>query len=79
MSGYKMLLKRFAPWDTETMKDLMKHGDCFITTENCDGKYLLSGTLSKSYLTKERVGKPSKLITFYALLAEKERNNGSIN
>ena len=39
-----------------------------------DGKYILNGTLSKSYLPKERVGKPSKWVTFYAMLAEKERN-----
>ena len=38
-----------------------------------DGKMILRGTLSKSYLPKERVGKPSKWITFYSLLAEKER------
>lgn len=38
-----------------------------------DGKYILSGTLTKSYLPKERVGKPSKWVTFYALLAQKER------
>lgn len=37
------------------------------------GKYILDGTLTKSYLPKERVGKPSKWITFYALLAQKER------
>ena len=41
--------------------------------EDPNGKYLLNGTLSKSYLPKERVGKPSKWVTFYALLAEKER------
>lgn len=41
--------------------------------ETIDGKYLLDGTLSKSYLPKERVGKPSKWVTFYALLAAKER------
>lgn len=39
-----------------------------------DGKYILNGTLSKCYLPKERVGKPSKWVTFYALLAEKERS-----
>ena len=39
-----------------------------------DGKYVLDGTLSKSYLPKERVGKPGKWVTFYALLAEKERD-----
>ena len=36
-----------------------------------NGKYILDGTLSKSYFPKERVGKPSKWVTFYALLAEK--------
>ncbi|MCL2014026.1 MAG: hypothetical protein FWG69_03450 [Oscillospiraceae bacterium] len=39
-----------------------------------DGKYILNGTLTKSYLPKERVGKPSKWVTFYALLAQKERS-----
>ena len=39
-----------------------------------DGKVILNGTLSKRYLPKERVGKPSKWVTFYTLLAEKERN-----
>jgi hypothetical protein len=40
-----------------------------------DGKFILNGTLTKSYLPKERVGKPSKWVTFYALLAEKECEN----
>ena len=38
-----------------------------------DGKYLLNGTLTKSYLMKERVGKPSKWVIFYALLADMNR------
>ena len=38
-------------------------------------KVLLKGTLTKSYLPKERVGKASKWATFYTLLAEKERNH----
>jgi hypothetical protein len=38
-----------------------------------DGKCILNGTLTKSYLPKERVGKPSKWVTFYAMLAEKEK------
>jgi hypothetical protein len=36
-----------------------------------NGRYILDGTLSKSYFPKERVGKPGKWVTFYALLAEK--------
>ena len=39
-----------------------------------DGKYILDGTLAKSYLPKERAGKPSKWVTFYALLAQKEKD-----
>lgn len=37
------------------------------------GRVILSGTLTKSYLPKEKVGNPSAWATFYALLAEKER------
>lgn len=42
--------------------------------KNPDGKYILDQTLTKSYLPKERTGKPSKWVTFYALLAQKERD-----
>jgi hypothetical protein len=37
------------------------------------GRYRIDQTLAKSYLPKERVGKPSKWVTFYTLLARKER------
>lgn len=37
------------------------------------GRLMLDGTLTKSYLPKEKVGKPSKWVTFYTLLAERER------
>ena len=37
------------------------------------GRVILSGTLTKSYLPKEKVGKPSAWATFYAILAETER------
>jgi len=47
--------------------------------KSSDSKYVLNGTLSKSYLPKERVGKPSKWVTFYALLAEKEKNQSGQN
>ena len=38
-----------------------------------DGKCRLEGTLTKSYLPRERVNAPGKWVTFYAMLAEKER------
>lgn len=40
-----------------------------------DDKMILSQTLTKSYLPKEKVGKASKWVTFYTLLAEKEKDN----
>lgn len=36
-----------------------------------NGKVLLGGTMTKSYLPKERIGKPSKWVTFYSILASK--------
>ena len=52
--------------------------EAWNTLNNCkedSGKVLLKSTLTKSYLPKERAGKPSKWATFYTLLAEKERDN----
>lgn len=42
--------------------------------KDADGFVLLEGTLSKSYLPKERINKPSLWATFYTALAEKEIN-----
>lgn len=53
---------------------LQKAWDILNSKKTSFGKYLLNGTLTKSYLPKERVGKPSKWVTFYALLAEKEKD-----
>jgi len=44
--------------------------DLLYHRKTSDGKYLLNQTLAKSYLPKEKVGKPSKWVTFYAELAE---------
>jgi hypothetical protein len=46
--------------------------------KTADGKYILDGTLSKSYLPKERAGRPSKWVTFYAMLAEKEKHKSVV-
>lgn len=43
------------------------------SAQDAMGRLILSGTLTKSYLPKEKVGSPSAWATFYALLAEKER------
>ncbi|MEA4823700.1 MAG: hypothetical protein VB111_06290 [Clostridiaceae bacterium] len=55
------------PWLAEAWDILSGYKD------DC-ARVVLKGTLTKSYLPKERVGKPSKWVTFYTLLAEKERN-----
>jgi hypothetical protein len=57
---------------------LNKAWNILNSRKNNDGAYLLDGTLIKSYLPKEHVGKPSKWVTFYALLAEKEKINNMI-
>ena len=44
-----------------------------LCKDDC-GRVILQGTLTKSYLPKEKVGKPSKWATFYTLLAEKEKD-----
>jgi len=49
--------------------------DILNSKKTSDGMNILNGTLSKSYLPKERVGRPSKWVTFYALLAQKERDD----
>jgi hypothetical protein len=52
---------------------LQEAWDILESKKTADGKYILNGTLSKSYLPRERISKPSKWVTFYALLAQKER------
>ena len=39
-----------------------------------DGRYIIDDSLSKPYIKTEKPGKPSKWVTFYALLAQKERD-----
>ncbi len=47
--------------------------DILNSYKDNEGKINLAGTLTKSYLPKEKVGKPSKWVTLHALLAEKQR------
>lgn len=60
-----MAIKNYNDERMEEAWDLLKN------KRNSDGQVVLGGTLNKSYLPKERVGKPSKWATFYTLLAEK--------
>jgi len=72
--GLQNILEAFCALDYGNDSRLNEAWELLKQQQTPDGKYLLNGTLSKSYLPKERVGKPSKWITFYALLAQKERD-----
>lgn len=50
--------------------------DLLNSQSDSDGKVILKGTLSKSYLPKERCGKPSKWATFYKMLSQKGIGEG---
>ena len=54
-------------------KCLAKAWEIIENNKDDMGRVLLQGTLTKSYLPKEKVGKASKWATFYTLLAEKQR------
>lgn len=53
---------------------LQEAWDILESTKDPSGKVFLKGTLTKSYLPKEKVGTPSKWVTFYTLLAERQRS-----
>lgn len=42
--------------------------------EDQSSRVVLKGTLTKSYLPKVKIGKPSKWATFYTFLAENEHS-----
>ena len=71
--GLQNIVESFCALGYGNDSRLQEAWDILNSKKTLDGKYILNGTLSKSYLPKERVGKPSKWVTLYALLAEKER------
>lgn len=71
--GLQNIIEAFCALGYGNDSRLSEAWELLRSKETSEGLYLLNGTLSKSYLPKERVGKPSKWVTFYALLAEKER------
>jgi hypothetical protein len=72
--GLPQLLYAFSVLGTGNRPELEQAWELLQIKFDEDGKLVLEGTLTKSYLPKERVGKPSKWITLYALLAEKYRD-----
>ncbi|NLG84173.1 MAG: hypothetical protein GX493_06120, partial [Firmicutes bacterium] len=71
--GIQNVIEAFCALGYGNDERLKEAWDLMDNNKNDDGKMILKGTLAKSYLPKERVGKPSKWVTFYSLLAEKER------
>lgn len=71
--GLQNIVESFSALGYGNDERLSQAWDMIAGHKDESGKVLLGGTLTKSYLPKERVGKPSKWVTFYTLLAEKER------
>jgi hypothetical protein len=71
--GVHMLLWALARLGAGTAPSCNRAWELLESKKTADGSYMLDGTLAKPYLPKERVGKQSKWVTFYALLAKKER------
>lgn len=69
--GIHIVVETFSALGFGNDRKLMQAWDFLRKHQNEDGKLILSQTLTKSYLPKEKVGKPSKWVTFYKLLAEK--------
>jgi hypothetical protein len=73
--GLQNIVEAFCTLGYGTDKRLEEAWNILEGKKDNDGKYILNGTLNKSYLPKERVGKPSKWVTFYTLLAKKTKNS----
>lgn len=69
--GIQNVVESFSALGYGMDERLQKAWEILSSHEDNSGKMCLTGTLSKSYLPKEKVGKPSKWITFYTLLAKK--------
>jgi hypothetical protein len=77
--GLQNIVEAFCALGYGTDKRLGEAWKMLEGKKDGEGKYKLEGTLSKSYLPKERVGRASKWVTFYALLAKKQRTSRSVN
>jgi hypothetical protein len=76
--GLQNLIESFCALGYGTDKKLNEAWKILHAKKNDEGKYILNGTLTKSYLPKEKVGQPSKWVTLYALLAEKNKTQNNI-
>ncbi|MDR0473490.1 MAG: hypothetical protein LBH43_07465 [Treponema sp.] len=71
--GLHNIIESFCAMGYGSDKKLIEAWNILYSKRDNKGKYILDGTLTKSYLPKESVGKFSKWVTFYALLAEKNK------
>lgn len=72
--GLPLLLDAFAAIGVGDAPELKAAWDILKLKQDEHGKVKLEGTLAKSYLPKERVGRPGKWVTLYTLLANKARD-----
>lgn len=68
--GLPQLLYAFSVLGSGNRSELKEAWQLLHSKKDKEGKFILEGTLAKSYLPKEHVGKPSKWVTLYALLSE---------
>lgn len=68
--GLQNILEAFCVLGYGKDKRLSEAWELLRGQTNAENKAILNGTLTKSYLPKERVGKPSKWVTFYTLMAK---------
>jgi hypothetical protein len=74
--GIQNIIEAFCALGYGNDKRLKEAWEIIGTKKDKNGKYVLNGTLSKSYLPKEKVGRASKWVTFYVLdLFDNRRND----
>lgn len=71
--GLPQLLYAFSILGSGNRPELEEAWELLHSKKDEEGRSILEGTLAKSYLPRERVGRPSKWVTLYALLAQKYR------
>jgi hypothetical protein len=76
-AGLPLLLEALSALGRGKSMELQEAWNILEEKRDHQGRIILEGTLplNKSYLPKERVGKPSKWVTLYAYLAWKNKNS----
>jgi hypothetical protein len=73
--GLPQLLESLAALGVSKLPEFSDAWALLDSKRDAGGKLILEGTLPKSYLPKEHVGKPSKWATLYASMAERSRDS----